>query len=100
MFICDKLEMIEGTEFVGKSKILSEHCSGVTEEINLKSVEKIGISSKNKKKKRTPWPLVASELYRLSDRHFLAKFSVPTLWIEGCCVVNAADPLRSLISVF
>jgi hypothetical protein len=25
---------------------------------------------------------------------------VPTFWIEGCRVVRAADPLRSLISVF
>jgi hypothetical protein len=42
----------------------------------------------------------ASELYRLSDSHLSTKFSANFLWIEGCRVVIAADPLRSFISVF
>jgi hypothetical protein len=41
----------------------------------------------------------ACEIYRLSDRHLLAKFS-ELLRIEGCRVVSAADPSRPLISVF
>jgi hypothetical protein len=40
-----------------------------------------------------------SELYRLIDRH-LTKFSANVLRIKGCRVISAADPLRSLISVF
>jgi hypothetical protein len=38
----------------------------------------------------------ARELYRLIDRHLSTKFSV-NLWIEGCGVISAEDPPRSLI---
>jgi hypothetical protein len=41
-------------------------------------------------KPKTPWPKSASELYRLSDRHLLAKL-VPTLSDRGCRVVSATD---------
>jgi hypothetical protein len=33
------------------------------------------------------------------DRHLQTKYSAKRLWIEGCCVVSAADHLRRLISV-
>jgi hypothetical protein len=42
------------------------------------------------RKKHTPWPESASELYRPSDRCFSAK-SLPTLLVEECRVVGAAN---------
>jgi hypothetical protein len=44
--------------------------------------------------KETPWPLVRKRTIPNGDRHLSTKFN------EGCHVVGAADPLRSLISVF
>jgi hypothetical protein len=43
-------------------------------------------------KTKTPWYWSASELYRLSDRRFLAKL-VPTFADRGCRVVRATDSL-------
>jgi hypothetical protein len=41
--------------------------------------------------KQTPWPEIASELYRPSDRSLLAKL-VPAFADRGCHVVSVADP--------
>jgi hypothetical protein len=43
-----------------------------------------------KKKKTTPWPKSASELYRPSDHRLSAKL-VPTFAGRGCCVVSATN---------
>jgi hypothetical protein len=59
------------------------------------SVHKTGRKARN----RTPWPSSASELYRPSDRRTLTKL-VPTIADRDCREVSAADPPRSLISVF
>jgi hypothetical protein len=45
----------------------------------------------SKENKQTPWLQPASELYRASDRHLLAKL-VPTLAERGCRVVSATNP--------
>jgi hypothetical protein len=46
---------------------------------------------------RTVWS-VALETYH--GESTIIRNLVPNLWIEGCRVVSAADPLRSLVSVF
>jgi hypothetical protein len=43
------------------------------------------------KKKQTPWPYSASELYGPSDRRLSAKL-VRTFEDRGCGVVSATDP--------
>jgi hypothetical protein len=50
----------------------------------------LGVNGDNTEKK-TPWPQSASELYRPSHRHLLAKL-VPTFADRGCRVVSATDP--------
>jgi hypothetical protein len=44
------------------------------------------------KKQRTPWPEIASELYRPSDRRVSAKL-MPTFADRGCRVVSARIPI-------
>jgi hypothetical protein len=55
---------------------------------------------KNKQtKKHTPWPLVCERTKPTDRPPLVEEIWCQLLWIEGCCVVSAADPLRSLISV-
>jgi hypothetical protein len=44
----------------------------------------------------TPWPESASELYRPSNRRFLAKL-VPTVVDRGCHVVSLTDPYGRIL---
>jgi hypothetical protein len=46
--------------------------------------------------KKPQWPESASELYRPSDRRFLAKL-VPTFAVRGCHVVSVTDPYGSIL---
>jgi hypothetical protein len=48
----------------------------------------------------TPWPLVRKRTIPTERPPLVRLNLVSTLWIEGCRVVNAVDPLPSLISVF
>jgi hypothetical protein len=54
-----------------------------------------GINSKN-----IPWPLVRKGTIPTERPPLVDEIYCQLLWIEGCRVVSAADPLRSLISVF
>jgi hypothetical protein len=56
-----------------------------------------GVSDTNK---QTPWPLVRERSIPTERPSFVNEIYCQLLWIEGCRVVSAADPLRSLISVF
>jgi hypothetical protein len=49
------------------------------------------------KTKQTPWSESASKLYRLSDRHLLAKL-VPTFVDKGCHVVIMTDPYGCILN--
>jgi hypothetical protein len=46
--------------------------------------------------KKTPWSESASELYRPSDRRFLAKW-LPTFADKGCHVVSVTDPYGRIL---
>jgi hypothetical protein len=50
--------------------------------------------------KQTPWLLVRERTIPTERRPIVDEIYCQLLWIEGCRVVRAADPLRSLISVF
>jgi hypothetical protein len=50
--------------------------------------------------KQTPWPLVRKRTIPTEPSPLVDKIYCQLLWIEGCRAVSAADPLRSLISVF
>jgi hypothetical protein len=50
----------------------------------------------NTKKKQTPWPQSASELYRPSDRRLSAKL-VPTFADRECHVVSVTDPYGRIL---
>jgi hypothetical protein len=49
---------------------------------------------------KTPWPLVRKRTTPTERPPLVYEIWCQHLWIEGCRVVSAADPLRSLISVF
>jgi hypothetical protein len=49
------------------------------------------LDTDQKKKKKTPWPESANELYRPSDRRLSAK-RLPTFVDKGCHVVSVTDP--------
>jgi hypothetical protein len=51
-------------------------------------------------KKQTPWPLVRKRTIPTERPPLVGEIYCQLLRIEGCRVVSAADPLRSLISVF
>jgi hypothetical protein len=53
-----------------------------------------------KKQKQTPWPLVRKRIIPTERPPLVDEIKCQLLRIEGCRVVSAADPLRSLISVF
>jgi hypothetical protein len=48
------------------------------------------------KKKKTPWPESASELYQPSDRRLSAK-RLPTFANRGCHVVSVTDPYARIL---
>jgi hypothetical protein len=50
--------------------------------------------------KYTPWRLVRKRTMPTERPPLVYEIDFQLLWIEGCRVVRAADPLRSLISVF
>jgi hypothetical protein len=50
--------------------------------------------------KQTPWPLVRKRTIQTDRPPLVEEIWCQLLLIEGCRVVSAADPLRSLISVF
>jgi hypothetical protein len=50
--------------------------------------------------KQTTWPLVRKRTIPTERPPLVGESSCRLLWIEGCRVVSAADPPRSLISVF
>jgi hypothetical protein len=50
--------------------------------------------------KKSPWPLVRERTIPIERPPHIDEIWCQFLWIEGCRVVSAADPLRSLISVF
>jgi hypothetical protein len=52
------------------------------------------------KTKQTPWPLVRKRTIPTERPPLVGETLCQLLWIEGCHVVSAADPLRSLIPVF
>jgi hypothetical protein len=52
------------------------------------------------KLKRTLWPLVRKRTIPTERPPLVDEILCQLLWIEGCRVVSAADPLLSLISVF
>jgi hypothetical protein len=52
------------------------------------------------KYKQTPWPLVRKRTIPTEWPPLVDEIYCQLLWIEGCRVVSAAGPLRSLISVF
>jgi hypothetical protein len=53
-----------------------------------------------KTKQQTPWPLVRKRIIPTERPPLVDEIQCQLLWIEGCHVVSAADPPRSLISVF
>jgi hypothetical protein len=67
-------------------------------ETSLFPAVKDGIEKQNKK--QTPWLLVRKRTVPTQRPPLVDENLGPNLWIEGCRVVSAADPLRSLISVF
>jgi hypothetical protein len=54
------------------------------------------IASNLLKKKETPWPKSARELYRPRDCHLSAKL-VPTFANRGCHVVSMTDPYARIL---
>jgi hypothetical protein len=50
--------------------------------------------------KLTPWPLVRKRTIPNGRPPLVDEIQCQLLWTGGCRVVSAADPLRSLISVF
>jgi hypothetical protein len=54
----------------------------------------------NKTNKQTPWPLVRERTIPTERPPLVNEIWCQLLWIVGCRVVSATDPLRSLISVF
>jgi hypothetical protein len=50
--------------------------------------------------KQSPWPLVRERTIPTERPPPVDEIECQLLWIEGCRVVSAADPLRSLISAF
>jgi hypothetical protein len=54
----------------------------------------------NTQTKTIPWPLVRKRTIPTERPPLADEIEYQILWIEGCRVVSAADPLRSLISVF
>jgi hypothetical protein len=50
--------------------------------------------------KQTPWLLVHKRTILTEQPPLVDEIYYQLLWIEGCRVVSAADPLRSLVSVF
>jgi hypothetical protein len=56
-----------------------------------------GVKSLNK---QTPWPLVRKRNLPTKRPPLVGEIYCQHLRREWCCVVSAADPLRSLISVF
>jgi hypothetical protein len=50
--------------------------------------------------KQTPWPLVRKRTIPTELPPLVDEILCLLLWIEECRVVSAADPPRSLISVF
>jgi hypothetical protein len=53
-----------------------------------------------KQTKQEPWPLVRERSIPTDLPPLVDELLCQLLWIEGCRVVSAADPLRPLISVF
>jgi hypothetical protein len=58
------------------------------------------ITFKTTKTKKTPWLLVRERTISTDRPPLVDDFYCQLLWVVGCRVVSAADPLRSLISVF
>jgi hypothetical protein len=54
----------------------------------------------SKETKQTPWPLARKRIKPTERPQLVDDNLVKLLWVEGCRVVSATDPLRSLISVF
>jgi hypothetical protein len=50
--------------------------------------------------KQTPWSLVRKRTIPTEQPPLVHEILCQLMWIEGCRVVSAADPPRSLISVF
>jgi hypothetical protein len=49
--------------------------------------------------KQTLWPLVHKQTILTERPPLVSEIQGQLLWIEGCHVISAADPQRSLISV-
>jgi hypothetical protein len=49
---------------------------------------------------KTPWPLVRKRTIPTGRPPLVDEIYYQLLWTDGCCVVSAADPLRSLITIF
>jgi hypothetical protein len=56
-----------------------------------------GVASDQTLQTKTPWPLVRKRTIPTERPPLVDEIQCQLLWIEGCCVVSAADPLRSLI---
>jgi hypothetical protein len=50
--------------------------------------------------KQTRWCLVRKQTMPTERPPLVSEIWCQLLWIEGCCMVSAVDPPRSLISVF
>jgi hypothetical protein len=57
-------------------------------------------SATTKTKQKTPWPLVRKRNIPTERPSLVGEIKFQLLRIEGCRVVSAADPARSLNSVF
>jgi hypothetical protein len=55
------------------------------------------VSSRERERFTTPWPLPASELYRPSDRPFVGEVSANSFEDRGCHVVCVTDPYGRIL---
>jgi hypothetical protein len=95
---------LDATMLTPRDKPVWEHiqtsahpCMTHTAAIQLQSAPLRATSTTNG---QTPWPLVRKRTIPTERPTLVSEIYCQLLWIEGCRVVSAADPLRSLISVF
>jgi hypothetical protein len=86
VFILFVLSIVHSSHTVGRSSV-----QGV-----LQDRYKI----KRQNNKQTPWPLVRNRTIPTDRPPLVDEIYCQLLWIEGCCVVSAAVPPQSLMSVF
>jgi hypothetical protein len=80
--------------------VLPHYCEPQSGEVGMSRAGVPFPSSRINNNQQTPWPLVRKRTIPTERPPFVDEIVCQLLWIEGCCVVSAADPLWSLISVF